>query len=192
MNSNGNANNLAQQGAEEVWSLHIFSGADQRVILGSPTLQATNRRIALPIRMPLTGETFGAMPDWVGTAYQAVSRYLTEASPEVQQIAGLTLAFYNEKREGEMFSGPSAKAPGCELKAFSVTRVGDPDGEPEVELQFKAYIPYTVISGNGSARWRKEVPDGLPGLDCGRGERSRQRLKAALAIPPWKRSAASP
>ena len=123
----------------------FFSGADCRVILGSPTLQTTNRRVSIPIRMPLNGETFGSMPSWVGTAYQAVSRYLTEASPEVQQVAGLTLAFYNEKREGEMFSAPSAKAPGCELKAFTVMRVGDPDPDtdPEVELHFKAYIPYT-------------------------------------------------
>lgn len=118
-------------------------GSSHRIILGSPTLQTTSRRIALPIRMPLTGESFGSMPSWVGTAFEAVSRYLNEASPDVQQIAGLELGFHNDKPTGELFVPPSAKAQGCELKGFTVTRVGDPDGDPEVELQFKSYIPAT-------------------------------------------------
>lgn len=121
----------------------FFSGANPKVILGSPTLQTTSRRVLLPVRMPLTTDTFANMPDWISEGFQAVSRYLTEASPEVQQVSDLLLAFSNDKPAGEMFAHPSAKAPGCELKNFSITRVGDPDGDPEVELQFKAYIPYS-------------------------------------------------
>lgn len=124
-------------------STTFFSGSNRRVTLGSPTLQTTSRRICIPIRMPLTGESFVSMPEWVGEAYEAVSKYLTEASPQVQQIADLMLAFHNDAPKDELFAPPSAKAPGCELKAFSVTRVDDPDEDPEVELQFKAYIPFT-------------------------------------------------
>lgn len=121
----------------------FFSGSNRRVILGSPTLQTTSRRVCIPIRMPLTGESFVSMPDWVGEAFEAVSNYLTEASPQIQQVADLMLAFHNDAPKGELFAPPSAKAPGCELKSFSVTRVDDPDDDPEVELQFKAYIPFT-------------------------------------------------
>lgn len=121
----------------------FFPGSNRKVILGSPTLQTTSRRVCIPIRMPLTGESFQGMPDWIGTAYEAVSRYLTEASPDVQQVADVTLGFYNDKPTGELFAPPSAKVPSSEIKNFSVTRVGDPDGDPEVELQFKAFIPFS-------------------------------------------------
>jgi hypothetical protein len=121
----------------------FFSGSNRRVILGSPTLQTTSRRVSIPIRMPLSGEAFTGMPDWIGTAYTAVSKYLTEASPDVQQISDVTLGFYNDKPTGELFAPPSAKVPASELKNFSVTRVGDPDEDPEVELQFKAFIPFS-------------------------------------------------
>ncbi len=121
----------------------FFPGSNRRVILGSPTLQTTSRRVCIPIRMPLTGESFTGMPDWIGTAYEAVSKYLTEASPEVQEISDTTLAFFNDAPSGELFAPPSAKVPASTLKGFSVTRVDDPDEDPEVELQFKAYIPFT-------------------------------------------------
>ena len=121
----------------------FFPGSNRRVILGSPTLQTTSRRICIPIRMPLTGESFVGVPDWVSEAFDAVSKYLSEASPNVQQIADLMLAFHNDSPKDELFAPPSAKAPGCELKAFAVARVENPDDDPEVELQFKAYIPFT-------------------------------------------------
>lgn len=121
----------------------FFAGSNRKVILGSPTLQSTSRRICIPLRMPLTGESFVGMPDWVSEAFEAVSKYLTEASPQIQQVADLMLAFHNDAPKDELFAPPSAKAPGCELKAFSVSRVDDPDDDPTVELQFKAYIPFT-------------------------------------------------
>lgn len=120
----------------------FFQGTHHRVILGSPTKQVTSGRVCVPIRMPLDGESFTGMPEWVASAYQAVSRYLTHADPEVQQVAGLLLAFSDNKPKDELFEHPSAKASGAEIKNFTVLRVGDPDGDPEIELQFKAYIPY--------------------------------------------------
>lgn len=120
----------------------FFEGTHHRVILGSPTKQVTSGRVCVPIRMPLDGESFSGMPEWVASAYQAVSRYLTHADPEVQQVAGLLLAFSDNKPKDELFTHPSAKASGAEIKNFTVLRVGDPDGDPEIELQFKAYIPY--------------------------------------------------
>jgi hypothetical protein len=121
----------------------FFTGTNRRVILGSPTLQSTSRRVCIPIRMPLTGQSFVGMPDWISEAFEAVSKYLTEASPEVQQVADLTLAFSNDVPKGELFAHPSAKVPSAELKNFTVARVGDPEDDPEVELQFKAYAPYS-------------------------------------------------
>lgn len=120
----------------------FFPGSTRRVTIGSPTKQASNGRIVVGIRMPLSGESFVSMPDWVGEAYEAVSQYLTEASPEVQQVADLTLAFANDKPSGELFAHPSAKVPGAELKNFCVVRAGDSE-DPEVELQFKAFTPFT-------------------------------------------------
>ena len=121
----------------------FFDNGSQRVILGSPTKQVTSGRVMLPIRMPLVGDGFAGMPPWVVSAYEAVARYLTQAEPEVQQVGAITLAFYNDKPDGEMFAPPSAKVPGCELKAFVVLRMGDPEDDPEVELHFKAYLPFT-------------------------------------------------
>lgn len=121
----------------------FFTGTNRKVILGSPTLQTTSRRICMPIRMPLDGDSFAGMPDWIEPAYGAVAQYLTEASPQVQQIAGIVLHFFNDSPAAGLFPQPSAKAPACELKSFSVTRVEDPDADPEIELQFKCYIPFT-------------------------------------------------
>lgn len=120
----------------------FFPGTNRRVLIGSPTKQASNGRIVVGIRMPLTGESFIGMPDWVGEAYEAVSKYLTEASPEVQQVADITLAFANDKPSGELFAHPSAKVPGAELKNFTVIRASGAD-DPDVELTFKAFTPFT-------------------------------------------------
>lgn len=120
----------------------FFPGSNRRVKIGSPTKQASNGRIVFGVSMPLTGETFTGMPEWVGEAYEAVSKHLNEASPEVQQVADITLAFSNEKPTGELFAHPSAKVPGAELKNFTVIRAGDAE-DPDVELQFKAFTPFT-------------------------------------------------
>ena len=120
----------------------FFPGTQRRVTLGSPTKQCSNGRIVFPIQMPLTGESFVGMPDWIGTGYDAVSKSFTEVDPEVQSVSDLVLAFSNDKPTGELFAPPSAKVPGAELKGFKITRVGEPD-DPEVELHFKAFAPFT-------------------------------------------------
>lgn len=121
---------------------NFFHGANRRVTIGSPTKQCSNGRIVFPIKMPLTGESFVGMPDWVGTGYTAVSQNFTEVDPEVQQISDITLAFSNDKPAGELFQPPSAKVPGAELKGFKIKRTEDPD-DPNVELHFKAFAPFT-------------------------------------------------
>lgn len=120
----------------------FFPGTNRRVVLGSPTKQASNGRIVIGIRMPLSGESLIGMPDWVGEAYEAVSKFLAEASPEVQQVADLTLAFANDRPSGELFAHPSVKVPGAELKNFTVVRAGEAE-DPDVELTFKAFTPFT-------------------------------------------------
>lgn len=123
----------------------FFPGSNRRVILGSPTKHITSNRICIPIRMPLTGESVVGMPGWVAEAFYAVSKFAKEMSPEVSQVSDISLAFANEgkqKTTGELFENPNAKAPNSEMKNFTVLRVGDPDGDPEVELQFKAYMPF--------------------------------------------------
>jgi len=120
----------------------FFPNAARRIFLGSPTLQNSNRRIVIPIRMPLDDGSFAGMPDWVSTAYSAVSQYLTEASPEIQQIGELMVAFQNQKPGSELFENPSAKVPNAELRGFSVTRAGE-EGEPSIELTFKIYAPFS-------------------------------------------------
>lgn len=100
----------------------FFPGSNRQVILGSPTLQTTSRRICVPIRMLLSGQPVVGMPDWLSEAYGAVSKFAREMCPEIEQVADLTLAFANgdNKTIGELFEKPSAKAPGCELKNFKV------------------------------------------------------------------------
>lgn len=120
----------------------FFQGANRRVTIGSPTKQCSNGRIVFPIKMPLSGESFIGMPDWVGTGYTAVAQNFTEVDPEVQQVSDITLAFSNDKPAGELFEPPSAKVPGAELKVFKIKRTEDPD-DPEVELHFKAFAPFT-------------------------------------------------
>ena len=120
----------------------FFPSANRRVIIGSPTKQSTTGRICVPIRMPLTGESLASAPDWIGTAYEAVSQYLSEATPEVEQIADITVAFQNDKPKGRLFADPSARVPSAELKAFCVQRCGE-DENPDVELTFKLYANFS-------------------------------------------------
>jgi hypothetical protein len=120
----------------------FFPGATRRVVLGSPTLQTSNRRICIPIAMPLSDEPVVGMPDWVGEAYTAVTQHFSHVDPEIEQLVDLTLHFSNDKPKGELFAPPDAKVPGAELRKFEVLRVGEPES-PDVELHFKAYTPFT-------------------------------------------------
>ena len=124
-------------------SQNFFPSSNRRVLIGSPTKQATTGRICVPIRMPLSGESVIAMPDWVGTAFEAVSKYLNEATPEVEQISDLTVAFLNSKPKNDtLFENPSARIPAAELRGFSVVRAGEAE-DPDVELTFKLYAPFS-------------------------------------------------
>ena len=120
----------------------FFPGTHRRITIGSPTKQCSNGRIVFLIQMPLSGESFVGMPDWVGAGFEAVSKSFTEVEPEVQQVSDLVLAFNNDKPASELFAPHSAKAPGSELKGFKIVRVGDPE-DSAVELQFKAFVPFT-------------------------------------------------
>ncbi len=120
----------------------FFPSSNRRVIIGSPTKQATTGRICVPIRMPLTGESLVACPEWVSTAYQAVEQYLSDGTPKVEQIADITVSFNNSKPKGKLFDDPNARIPSAELKAFSVQRCGDEE-DPDVELTFKLYAPFS-------------------------------------------------
>jgi len=120
----------------------FFPGSSRRVVLGSPTLQTSNRRICLPVTMPLSDGSVVGMPDWLGIAFEQVSKHCKTFIPEIEQLVDLTLAFDNDKPKGELFEAPSAKVPAAEIRKFVVLRAGEPE-DPEVELHFKAYIPFT-------------------------------------------------
>jgi len=120
----------------------FFPGANRRVTIGSPTKQCSNGRIVFGVVMPLTGESFASLPEWVGKGYEAVAGAFNEVNPEVQEVSDLSLAFSNDKPAGELFAPPSARLLGASLKGFRIVRAGDPD-DPEVELHFKAYGPFT-------------------------------------------------
>jgi hypothetical protein len=119
----------------------FFRGASRLITLGSPTLQVSNRRICIPIKMPLNGEDSTDMPDWLCSAYAAVSKSFTEVSPNILQLTDLTLAFKAEKQDGKLFESPNAKVSSAEIRKFKVMRVGSPD-DPQVELHFKVYIAF--------------------------------------------------
>ena len=123
-------------------STTFFPGANRRVTLGSPTKQCSNGRIVFAVQMPLTGESFASLPDWVGSGFEAVSKAFMEVNPEVQEVSDLALAFSNDAPKGELFAPPSARLPGASLKGFKIVRAGEPD-DPEIELHFKAYGPFT-------------------------------------------------
>lgn len=123
-------------------STTFFPGANRRVTLGSPTKQCSNGRIVFAVQMPLTGESFASLPDWVGTGFEAVSGAFNEVNPEVQEVSDLALAFSNDAPKGELFAPPSARLPGASLKGFKIVRAGEPD-DPEIELHFKVYGPFT-------------------------------------------------
>jgi hypothetical protein len=123
-------------------STTFFPGANRRVTLGSPTKQCSNGRIVFAVQMPLTGESFAGLPDWVGSGFEAVSKAFMEVNPEVQEVSDLALAFSNDAPKGELFAPPSARLPGASLKGFKIVRAGEPD-DPEIELHFKAYGPFT-------------------------------------------------
>ena len=120
----------------------FFPSANRRVLIGSVTKQATTGRICVSIRMPLTGEALLGCPEWVSTAYDAVEKYLTEATPEIEQISDITVSFNNSKPKGKLFDDPNAKIPSAELRGFSVQRCGEEEN-PDVELVFKLYAPFS-------------------------------------------------
>lgn len=120
----------------------FFKGVQRRVTIGSPTKQCSNGKIVVPISMPLSGESFVGMPDWISTGFEAVSKNFTQVDPEIQQVADIVLVFNNDKPAGEMFAAPNAKVPGGELKNFVVKRAGSPD-DPEIELSFKVAAPFS-------------------------------------------------
>lgn len=119
-----------------------FSGAARRVTIGPVTKQSSTKKIVFPLSMVLTGEVMGDLPDWVSTGFDAVTANFTEVDPEVQQVADIMLCFTNDKPRSGLFKNPDAKAATSELRGFKITRTGDPD-EPEVELQFKAFCPFS-------------------------------------------------
>lgn len=119
-----------------------YLGAVRRVKLGSPTKQATTGRVTFQISMPLTGELLGDLPDWVSVGFDGVTANFRSLKPDVQEVSDILLAFQNDRPKTMLFKTPDAKVPGSQLKNFSIVRVGDPD-EPEVELQFHAYCPFS-------------------------------------------------
>ena len=119
----------------------LLATALQRVILGSVTKQSSNGRIVVSMRMPLTGESMGTLPDWVARAYEDVSKKYSDVEPEVQEMSDLAIAFANDNQAGVMFAKRAVKIASASLRGFKVTRVGKPD-EPEVELQFKLYLSF--------------------------------------------------
>lgn len=119
----------------------LLATALQRVIMGSVTKQSSNGRIVVQMRMPLNGESMGALPDWVIRAYEDVSKKYSDVEPEVQEMSDLAIAFSNDKQAGEMFAKRSVKVASASLRGFKVTRTGKPDS-PEVELQFKLYLSF--------------------------------------------------
>ena len=120
----------------------LFHGESRKIILGSPTLQTSSRRICIPITMPLTGESMAGLPDWLSDAYVAVAKTFTEVSPSVSQITDLTLSFLTQGDKGEtLFDNPNARVRNAEIRKFTIKRAGSPE-DPEVELHFKAYIPF--------------------------------------------------
>jgi hypothetical protein len=118
-----------------------FAGAQRRVIIGSITKQSSTKRIVFPVQMPLGENSLGSLPDWVSEGYAAVAKQFTEVDPQVQQIAGLSVAFWNDTPENGMFAAPNVKVPDAELRGFVVKRVGEED-DPDIELQFKVYCAF--------------------------------------------------
>ncbi len=120
----------------------FFAGAQRRVLLGSVTKQHSTGRIVVSVRMPLTGESLANLPDWLSSGYDAVAKNFTQVEPEIREISDLTLHFWNDAPKDELFRRPSAKLPGASIKGFLIARCGEEEN-PEVELRFKVYGPFT-------------------------------------------------
>lgn len=120
----------------------FFAAVSRRVILGSPTKQATTGNICIPIRMPLTSESLASAPDWVSTAYDQVAESAKTYTPALEELAGLVVTFDNSKPKGKLFEDPNAKVPNASLRGFVVQRCGDEE-DPDVELVFKLYCPFS-------------------------------------------------
>jgi hypothetical protein len=116
--------------------------SSRRVILGSPTKQATTGNICVPIRMPLTSESLASAPDWVTVAYDQVAESAKKYTPALEEIAGILVAFDNNKPKGKLFEDPDAKVPNASLRSFIVQRCGD-EQDPDVELVFNLYCPFS-------------------------------------------------
>ena len=119
----------------------VLTSTLQGVILGSVTKQSSNGRIVVQMRMPLTGDNMGRLPDWVTRAYEDVSKKYSDVEPEVQEMSDLAIAFANDNQAGVMFAKRAVKIASASLRGFKVTRTGKSDA-PEVELQFKLYLSF--------------------------------------------------
>lgn len=103
-------------------------------LVSRPPEQA--KRLKLSLSMPLSGRSLVGMPEWLGNAYEFVSKTHDTVNVSIE-FAAANL----ELSSDDLFSKP-AKAPKTKLSKFSIVTVGDKEN-PDVEAQFVAHVQFS-------------------------------------------------
>lgn len=169
----------------------FFPGAGRRITVGSPTLlvgKNKTRKIRLPITMPLTGESFTSMPDWIGEAFEAVSNFASEMTPDVQEIPDIAITFKAPTKEanGALFETEVAKIAQGELKKFNVCRSGESEN-PDVDLKFVVYAPFARelwrwLGEMAGEEVKMHFPSGKPAVDVAQPDQQGELIPAEQSV----------
>jgi len=116
-------------------------GNERKVILSTATLlvgkaPTKTKRIKMKVRLPLNGKA-GA-PEWVTNAMVFVAQSHDIVSPQVE-FSGFEIAFSDDN----LFDEAKAKAQKCQLRSFVIQEGGESEN-PEVEMQFLIYAPFST------------------------------------------------
>ena len=130
--------------AEAIKETALFGGHRRKLELESWQVlrsKAGEKRLKMEMRMPLSGESLIAMPDWVGNTYEVMIKdgSAPRRGPLDRYLEGMTFeVFPTEKHRSRALS-----LTGVTIKNLCVDRDGEED-TAEVSLRFVLYSPGNV------------------------------------------------
>ena len=129
-------------------------GNQRKVLLSTATLLVGKaptkaKRIKMKYRMPLSGGKIVGMPDWITAAMTFVAQSHDIVTPQVE-LSGFDINFSDDN----LFA-KGATASKCDLRKFVIMENG-PSKEPDVEMQFVIYAPFTKSLWNWCGQYAGE------------------------------------
>ena len=129
-------------------------GNERRILLSSFTCLVGKaptkaKRLKLKIRMYLTGQKMTGMPEWIANAMTFVAKSHDIVTLQ-NDLSGFEIAFSDDS----LFA-KEVLANKCDLRKFVIMETW-PSEEPDVEMQFVIYAPFTKSLWNWCGQYAGE------------------------------------